>query len=164
MNFAQAKQDIEQWLAEVIERPQAALNGWPPCPHARKARLAGEFDLRPGTVNPLVDLKDQTLGDYTVVAYVYDPKTISADVFNDTVDQLNEYLVLRDMLALADHPDDVEEVNGFCMNQGQWAICFLQPLSKLNQAAKELYQKGYYKGWPDAYLDLLFRFREDPRK
>jgi hypothetical protein len=73
------------------------------------------------------------------------------------------FLVPRNLIALADHPDDQEEVNGVIMNQGTWAIVFLQHLDKLNHFARLIAGRGYYEGWPEDYLKTLFEFREDPR-
>jgi hypothetical protein len=67
------------------------------------------------------------------------------------------------MFALADHPGDVETVNGVVMNQGTWAICFLQDLDKLNSHARMLVERGFYQDWPEDYLSVLFAGRQDPR-
>ena len=164
MDFVQARIDVMNWITGFIEKPNAGLNGWPPCPFARRARLNNEFDLRPGETTPFTDLQQATLEPYTVIAYVYDPKLISAAEFNQQIQALNQdFLVQRDIIALADHPDDREEVNGVCMNQGTWAIAFIQPLGKLNSFAQQLVPKGYYHNWPEEYLEGLFEFRKDPR-
>jgi hypothetical protein len=85
-------------------------------------------------------------------------------VFNNLVDQVNtDFLVARDLLALADHPLSEEVVNGVKFNQGTWAIVFVQPLAKLNEFAKLLAGQGYYKNWPEDYLQGLFQHRVDPR-
>ena len=34
---------------------------------------------------------------------------------------------------------------------------------KLNQFARQIAAKDYYKDWPEDYLGDLFQFREDPR-
>ena len=164
MDFVQARIDVMNWITGFVEKPNSDLNGWPPCPFARRARLNNEFDLRQGLTTPYADLQQVGLEPYTVIAYVYDPKLISATEFNQQVYKLNQnFLVQRDILALADHPDDHEEVNGVCMNQGTWAIVFVQPLSKLNGFAQQLVPKGYYHNWPEDYLEGLFEFRKDPR-
>ena len=49
------------------------------------------------------------------------------------------------------------------MNQGTYAIVFVQDLSKLNHFAKILGSKGFYNGWDEEYLKVLFSGREDPR-
>ena len=165
MDFVQARIDVMNWITGFVEKPNPGLNGWPPCPFARRARLNNEFDLRQGKSNPYVDLQQAILEPYTVIAYIYDPLLISAENFNQQVTMLNrDFLISRDILALADHPDDHEEVNGVCMNQGTWAITFIQPLNKLNDFAQQIAPKGYYNNWPEEYLNDLFDFRKDPRQ
>lgn len=165
MDFVQAKIDIINWLVNFVERPNAQLNGWPPCPFARKARLDGQFDVRPGQIDPYTDLQRVDLGDFMVIAFVYDRDQMTSDQFNRQIEAVNQgFLVPRNILALADHPNDHEEINGVCMNQGEYAIAFVQPLGKLNEFAKTIAAKGYYNGWPEDYLQALFQFREDPRQ
>jgi len=165
MNFEQAQRDITNWVTSFVERPNAQLNGWPPCPHARKARLDGQFEIRPGRVEPYADLMSVDMGDKMVLAYVYEPEKFTSQEFNDQIRAVNKaFLIPRNILALADHPDDKEEVNGVIMNQGTWAIAFVQPLDKLNQFARIIASRGYYEGWPEAYLKNLFEGREDPRQ
>lgn len=163
MDFNQVKQDITQWIVDFVEKPHPLLNGWSPCPYARRARLEGKIDLRVGILDPL-ELSAVNMDHYDVIAYVYDATQHSADNFNLAVDQLNTaYLVPRGMIALADHPDDKEMVNGVCMNQGTYAIVFLQDLLKLNDAARQLASKNFYHGWSEEYLQTLFNNRQDPR-
>jgi len=164
MNFEQAKQDIEQWIINFVEKPNPLLNNWPPCPYARQARLNQQVDIRSGGFNPIDDIKQVDMSGYDVLAYVYDRTRWSADEFNELVETVNvSYLAQRGLIALADHPDDVESVNSVVMNQGTYAIVFVQDLSKLNHFAKLLDKKDFYKDWPEEYLTVLFAGREDPR-
>lgn len=164
MDLTQAREDILAWITSFVERPHPALSGWPPCPFARRARLQGELDIRAGIVDPYTDLQRVNMEHWGVIAYVYDPRTISADRFEQQIHQVNlGFLLPRDIIALADHPDSPEEVLGVCMNQGQWALAFVQPLSKLNSHANQLAQGGYYDHWPEGYLQALFQHRQDPR-
>lgn len=164
MDFEQAKRDITNWVTGFVEKPNDRLNGWAPCPHARKARTQGQFDIRPGVIDPYTDLMHAELGDFMVIAYVYDAGDFTAERFERQIHDVNQsFLVPRDVLALSDHPGSREEVMGVCMNQGEYAIAFIQPLGKLNSFAKSIATKGYYAGWPEEYLQALFEFREDPR-
>ena len=164
MNFEQAKKDIEQWIIDFVEKPNPLLNNWPPCPYARQARLNEKVDIRPGCFNPIDDLKQVVMGEFEVLAYVYDCTQWAADEFNELVETVNiSYLAQRGLIALADHPNDVESVNGVVMNQGTYAIVFVQDLGKLNHFAKILGKKDFYKDWPEEYLKVLFAGREDPR-
>lgn len=153
------------WVIDFVERPNKGLNGWPPCPHARRARLENQFEIRPGRIDPFTDLRQVELKDKLVLAYVYDPDKFSADEFNQQISAVNSgFLVPRNMIALADHPQDIEDINGVIMNQGRWAIAFVQPLDKLDKFAKVIADRGYYHGWPEHYLTALFEHRQDPRK
>ena len=164
MDINQVKADITQWAMDFVEKSNPLLNGWAPCPYARKARIDNKFDIRIGQINPISDCAFQQMEHYDVIAYVYDRARFSAAEFNEMVDNLNAWhLKNKDMFALADHPADLETVNGVAMNQGTYAICFLQSLGKLNSHARLLAEKGFYNGWPEDYLQVLFAGREDPR-
>ena len=164
MNFEQAQLDILSWITGFVERPHPALLGWAPCPYARRARLEGKFEIRPGHIDPYTDLQHINIGELDVVALVYDPTEFEPEQFNQQITAVNQgFLRARDLLALADHPDSPEVVKGVTMNQGTWAIAFVQPLAKLNAHARMVSEKGYYKDWPEDYLRILFEGREDPR-
>ena len=164
MDIVQARIDIMNWITGFVERPNPDLAGWPLCPYARRARLDSQFDIRPGRIDPYTDLSHAEIGDLMVVAYVYDPQDFDARTFTDQVRSVNlAFLTARDLIALPDHPADPEIVRGVTMNQGTWALVFLQPLSKLNHFARLISAQGYYDGWPEDYLQGLFEHREDPR-
>lgn len=164
MDFAQAQQDIMSWLTDFVEQPNAELHGWSPCPYARKARLSREIEIRQGGADVYMDLMHLEMGTKTVIAYVYGPERFSAIEFNDSIRAVNRgFLVPRNLIAMADHPSDVEQVGNVVMNQGTWAIAFVQALDQLNDAAQLLAKQGYYQGWPEEYLQTLFADRQDPR-
>ena len=164
MNFEQAQLDILAWITGFVERPHPVLSGWAPCPYARRARLEGKFEIRQGKIGPYTDLQHIDIGEMDVVAMVYDPTEFEPEQFNQQITAVNQgFLRARDLLALADHPDSPEVVQGVTMNQGTWAIAFVQPLAKLNAHARMISEKGYYKDWPEDYLRVLFEGREDPR-
>ncbi len=166
MNIDQVRADIESWIENFVEVPHPALGGFPPCPYARSARLKKSYAVYLGT-DPYYDLKNrgrQGMGDQEVVIYVYDPKEWTHEMLSGSIELVNkEVLLPRDMLALEDHPDDVEMVNGVCMNQGQYALALVQSLSDLNAKAKQMASKGFYHNWPEEYLQELFHNRQDPR-
>ena len=165
MDFAQAQQDIMQWITDFVERPHPSLNNWPPCPHARRARIEGQLDIRPGAAEPYTDLRSVEMGRFEVIVFVYDPAEFAAEEFEQQIRAVNAaFLVPRDLVALADHPDCPETINGVVMNQGQWAIAFVQSLSRLDSVAINLAHRGYYHNWPEDYLQDLFEHRKDPRQ
>ena len=166
MDIESVTQDIENWIVNFVEVPHPALGGWAPCPYARSARMKKSYDVRIG-VDPYYDLKNQArwgMGDREVVIYVYNPQEWTHDMLSGSIELVNrEVLLPRDMIALEDHPDDVEMVNGVCMNQGKYALALVQSLSDLNTKARTMAEKGFYHNWPEEYLQGLFQHRQDPR-
>ena len=166
MDLDQVKKDIEDWIINFVEVPHPALGGFPPCPYARSARLKKSYDVFIGS-DPYYDLKNRArygLNNKEVIVYVYDPKEWPHDLFASSLDQANrDFLLAADILALEDHPNDIEIVNGVCMNQGTYALALVQSLSDLNNKAKIMANKGFYHTWPEDYLQGLFQHRMDPR-
>jgi hypothetical protein len=164
MNHDQVQQDITEWIKNFVETPHPLLNGWPPCPYARQARMQGTVDIRVGTVpsQDLQEFADQGMGLYEVVALVYDPVEWSLTQFR--LDWISKIPNIRaaGLYVLEDHPEEPETVNGVVMNQGQYAILFVQSRDKLESAARQLANKGYYHDWDREYLTDLFEGREDP--
>ena len=166
MDIETVTQDIENWIVNFVEVPHPALGDWAPCPYARSARMKKSYDVRIG-VDPYFDLKNQArwgMGDREVIIYVYDPVAWPYEIFSGSLKNANhEHLLKADIIALEDHPADVEMVNGVCMNQGKYALALVQSLSDLNTKARTMAEKGFYHNWPEEYLQGLFQNRQDPR-
>jgi len=166
MELEQVKADIENWIVNFVEVPHPALGGFPPCPFARQSRMKRTFDVFIGT-DPYYDLKNRArigMGVKEVVIYVYDPAEWPHNLFSTSIAAANsEHLLRNDILALEDHPGDIENVNGVIMNQGKYAMALVQSLSDLDTKAKQMASKGFYNAWPEEYLQALFQHRRDPR-
>lgn len=167
MDLEQVKKDIESWIVNFVEVPHPALGNFPPCPYARSARLKQSYDVFLG-MDPYYDLKNRArwgMGNREVIIYVYDPKEWPHPLFSASIENANtEFLLRADILALEDHPEDEENVNGVIMNQGTYALALVQNLSDLNDKARLMARKGFYDSWPEDYLQALFRHRQDPRQ
>lgn len=165
MDIDQARRAILQWIQDFVEVENPALDGWAPCPYARAARVNDLIEIRAGGADPYVDLRAVTdLSARDVIILVYDASMFSAAEFNDLVNSANPaFMAGRGLIALADHPADQEEVRGVIMNQGQYAMVFVQDLARLDRSARYLAEKGFYHGWPEPYLQILFQGRQDPR-
>ena len=166
MEIETVKADIESWIENFVEVPHPALGGWPPCPFARSARLKRTFEVYLGT-DPYYDLKNRArwgMDGKEVIIYAYDPEEWTHELFASSIESANqEHLLRNDILALEDHPADVENINGVIMNQGKYALVLVQCLSDLNAKAKQMASKGFYHDWPEEYLQGLFHHRQDPR-
>ena len=81
-----------------------------------------------------------------------DKNFINGSVFNKT-------LLKKDIVALEDHPESEEIIAGVKMNFGLCPIIVLQKNSKLNIAADQLKEKGYYHTWTQADVDKIVTWR-----
>jgi hypothetical protein len=165
LNLETVQYDIERWIANFVEVPHSALGGWAPCPYARKARLDRDFEVRLGR-NPSEDLIAISYGTLSksVVIFVYDPLVHPYKEFHQEIEYANQnYLISKDLIALEDHPDSPEIVNGLSMNQGTYALILVQNLTDLDHKAELMARKGFYESWPEEYLQELFNHRKDPR-
>ena len=166
MDIETVTQDIERWIVNFVEVPHPALGNWAPCPYARSARMKKSYDVRIG-VHPYFDLKNQArwgMGNKEVIIYAYNPTEWPCELFAATIKYANiECLLKANMIALEDHPSDVEMVKGVCMNQGTYALAMVQSLSELNAKAETLARQDFYFDWPEEYLTALFQHRQDPR-
>jgi hypothetical protein len=167
MSPEQAKIDVIGWMVNFVEKPNPLLNNWAPCPYARQARINGQVSVDVGT-NPAVDLANIANTSWPdtkeVAVLIYDPVEWDLKKFRSAWQPAQDKLLAPlGLFVLEDHPEDTETVKGVSMNQGTWAILFVQRLLKLQEAASQLATKGYYNDWPEEYLKDLFHGRLDPR-
>ena len=166
LDLATVQIDINHWIETFLEIANPALGNWAPCPYARRARLDNAYEVRLGN-NILFDLMEigrLGLDSKEVVILAYDSKHHTGTDFELAVQTAcQEYLLPQDLIALVDHPDLPELVNGVSMNQGTYALILIQNLTDLNQRAAAMGRKGFYDTWPESYLQELFQHRQDPR-
>jgi hypothetical protein len=154
------RQQLEQWLTNFVEQPNPLLNNWSPCPYARQARLSNKiftvFD------SPLeIHQYTNKLEDYDAVILCFDHTKFSAGQIELFTTHVNSILMWQDYVVLEDHPDSEEYVNEVKMNFGKCGLMILQRLSKLNTAANQLKNKGYYNTWSQENLDEVVNWRYD---
>ena len=62
----------------------------------------------------------------------------------------------RGYIALEDHPDEIELVKDVVLNNGKYAVVFLQNVNKLNTARTALQKQNYYVNWDaEYYADVV---------
>lgn len=154
------RQKLQHWLVNFVEQSNTLLDNWPPCPYARQARLANKihtvFD------SPLeIAQYIKHLADYEVVVLCFDHKKFSANQIELFTQHVNSILLWQDYVVLEDHPDSNEFINGVKMNFGECGLMILQRLSKLNTAADQLRNKGYYATWSEENLNEVVNWRYD---
>ena len=167
MKLKDVENSIAQWIENFLEVPNSALNNRSPCPFARSARLKNSYEVRLGTelYADMMDIGKQGLNEKEVVIYAYPTTFYTPEEFADIIDKTNQgFLLPVDLIALDDHPEHPELVNGVCFNQGEYALAMVQSLSDLNTRARMVARQGFYNNWPEEYLQDLFKHREDPRQ
>lgn len=160
MDEQQIRQELEHWLTNFVEQPNPLLNNWSPCPYARKARLSNKILIVFDTPLEIHQYTDQ-LENYEVVVLCFDHIKFSASQIELFTRHVNSILMLHDYVVLEDHPDSEELINGVKMNFGKCGLMILQQLSKLNNAADQLREKGYYTAWLKENLDEVVNWRYD---
>lgn len=167
MSIEQLKADVSTWILEWVSQANSSL-GMVPCPFARNALMGGKIDW--ATVPDAASLESMLrllaingLSNEVLIIGM-DRGSISADKLSSLVRYVNTSVLMpNNIVALEDHPDDTEIVNGEAMNQGTWVLVLVQALDKINQASKILEKQGYYEHWSkEAYDDVVsWRFMKE---
>jgi hypothetical protein len=160
MDEQSVKLKLNQWLVDFVEKPNPLLNNWPPCPYARQARLSNKIHVvfdSPLEIAQYISVLDT----HDVVVLCFDHTKFSASQIELFAKHINSILIWRDCVVLEDHPDAVESINGVPMNFGECGLMVLQQLSKLNTAADQLKEKGYYTTWSKENLEEVVTWRYD---
>ena len=156
------KQQLVTWMQDFVEKPNALLNNWPPCPFARQARVSNSIDIKFATIPEFADAVRESievLDQKEVVVICFDHTTIGVADLEKWIETTNQLLMPMNYVILEDHPDSAEFVNGVCMNFGFCGLLVLQKLDKLAQAEQQLKAKGYYDTWDQAALDSVVTWR-----
>ena len=150
-------EEIKQWVEEFVSVKNEKLDKIP-CPFAKQAILQDTIKYVPTERigDNLLELIDNWSDRYEVVVLYTETELYSASAVSDIVKRFNKLAMPRDIVALEDHPDDPEILNGVKMNFGKAILILVQRLSKLNKASDILKKRGYYDDWPEEnYNDVV---------
>ena len=152
------KDDIQKWLDDFVTQPNPLLNGFPPCPYARAAIV--DYVETDHVSNSLEHLLENWNDDIQVVCLYTATENYTPEGLSYIVKEFNKVAMPKDIVALEDHPEDEEDVNGVKMNFGKCIIILVQRLSKINEASETLKKKGYYDVWSQENLDDVVTWRK----
>ena len=167
------KDDIRSWSREVLEVPNPELNGLPACPYAKQAWKQNkvnvvETDSLVETVVKEADWFDNTY-DLVIVASYNFP---SIDFFDVYIDYFNDTYSENDLHIMGFHPDyGAEDADlDFLYNnnwessvEDEYAMMFIQSLSKVDDASLQLEKMGYYNVYPEEEYKALVLERRQRR-
>ena len=158
--LTELKNDVTGWVNDWVSQYNSRLEAVP-CPYAKQALLRDtvEWDV----VSDIHDLTQKIL-DFTIDEFNDDThevlvigavtETIGVYELATVIHDLNHRVLMpAGWVALEDHPNDPETVNGESMNHGSWILILIQSLEKLNSASKHLEDMGYYENWSSENLE-----------
>jgi hypothetical protein len=163
------EENIQSWILEWVSQYNPEL-GAVPCPFAKQALLKDTIVYKEFSSDGVLSLRHQLYelvnndwDDTKEVLVLYsDTNTMSVDDTQNTVNQFNNTCKFldKDLVALEDHPDDPEILNGVEMNFGKGILVLVQRLSKLNKASEILERQGYYNNWSEENLNDVVNWRK----
>ena len=167
-------EDLRDWSKNVLEVPNDHLQGLPACPYARKAWMEDKVciieceDVVPTAIlNRLLVLDSY---DLVVVASYTLP---DIDIMQHTVEALNILCAKEDVYFMCFHPDfgaedaDLDflyDTNWESKEEDDYCMIFVQRLSSVDDASKQLEQAGYYKHIPEEEYQTLVLHRRALRE
>ena len=144
-----ASNDIEDWILNFLSKPNTTFAGLPPCPYAKRAWLDGKVLVRHIHSQELElaieSFKDSFPDNKDVILFCVDLVSLRTKELADLCISTDKFVLLDD------HPDSVEEIQGVVLNQGKYAIVFMQRRNQLIDARAELELTDYYKNFPASY-------------
>jgi len=150
------KKEIQKWIDDFVSVHNPAY-GQTPCPYARAAKV--KYVRAKNIAEALADVKNNWTDDFEVVCIYTATKNYTPWMTSKLVDVFNMEMMYTDLVALEDHPDDKEIINGVQMNFGKCILVLVQRLSKLNEASNILKEKGYYDNWSKENVDDTVAWR-----
>ena len=156
--------DILNWSINFVEKKSNKLNDWPICPYAKQAlidekvailfKYDSHYQVLYSTISQFEDIFD--------LAIIVDlGNNKSAEDFHNYLDDINTAIsdgmfIDKDMWVMGFHPDDEpsdfeEEVDFDPVTEVEYAMIFVQRLSKLQVAADKLNKRGYYNSYGSDY-------------
>lgn len=170
------KNEIRSWSREQLEPPNPDFNNIPACPYAKKAWEDRKviFDFKTKSYDTSIVYKylenwDDSLDLVIVVDTAFLEDT---EDFHDHIDFINENISEnvfgdRDLWVMGFHPyDDTNELIDDGDFEGEseteYAILFVQRLSKLEVASEKLNNQGYYSTYFDTYdVEQMYAVRKE---
>ena len=154
--------EIKKWIEEFVSTHNDQIEQVP-CPFAKQAMLKERINyvsVGKHTISPLIDSLVDNWDDKYEVVVVYCPtEDLTPKELSTMVTNFNDIAMSKDIVALEDHPNDPEILNGASMNFGKCILVLVQRLSKLNNASEILKNQGYYDNWPKENYDDVVRWR-----
>lgn len=156
--------DIREWILSRLSNNLEEFNNMPACPFAKQALLDNKIKIiELKKVFEHISMSEYFLAELENFTYHWpdglevivigcDPSLITATELSNIAEKANDtFLDQRGYIVLEDHPNEIEQVSGYVVNQGSWALLLLQSKDKIKNARRILEHKGYYNNWDKNY-------------
>ena len=166
--------DIRDWSSKVLEIPNDSLGGLPACPYAKEAWKQNKVkvvETKHLGVEAIAQAnKFDGKYDLVVVASYYFPSHYQLKEFTTF---LNDTYTARDLHIMDFHPDyGAEDADLDFLYEHEWesdiedeyAMLFIQSLSKVDDASLRLEKLGYYNVYPEDEYEALVLDRRKRRQ
>lgn len=157
--------DLRNWSSQVLEVPNAILSGLPACPYAKEAWKQNKVKVietpNLGIETICQARKFDNTYDLVVVASYTFP---SPYAFTDFIEFLNDTFTRDDLHIMGFHPEyGAEDADLDFLYEHEWesaledeyAMMFIQSLSKVDDASLKLEKLGYYDVYPSEEYQTL---------
>ena len=152
-----AQQQIESWILNFLSKPNAVFNNLPPCPYAKQAWLDGKVEVIETDAKHLEQQICKILetfpDDKDLVMFVLDPNEVSYE----QLELISKQYKNEKFALLKDHPNECETVKDVVLNNGKYAIIFVQRREELIRTRKELADSGYYDNFDPEYKQEILK-------
>lgn len=159
------EEDLRSWSRNVLEIPNDTLGGLPACPYAKEAWKQNKVN-----VIETSNLGIETICQARKFDNTYDLVVVSSYsfpspyAFTDFIEFLNTTFTKNDLHIMGFHPDyGAEDADLDFLYEHEWesaiekeyAMMFIQSLSKVDDASRKLEKLGYYSVYPSEEYQTL---------
>ncbi|MDB9483531.1 hypothetical protein PN476_13015, partial [Dolichospermum circinale CS-537/05] len=150
INLEQFRQEMEDWIINVVSIPNPLTGNFLPCPYAKAAWLNNRVSLRWFHGFELPELLMEQIktwnDDFEMVLFGCDSQNLDAQTLEKYITEANYVLLEYDLVALASHPDkqyvgddpnNVNNVNNVIITHPKYVLASVQSLSQLQKASDE---------------------------
>ena len=155
-------ESVTKWMETFVEVPHPSFGNMPPCPFARQFRLQNKIKIVESHHAIWEECRYQMRDwsdEWEAVIIASTRTSISCGLLSEKIAKLNKHFKRNDVVALEDHPEDIETIDGVTMNHGSLVLVVVQKLTRLNQYSKGLNRTKYYHKWSEENLDDVVNWR-----
>lgn len=172
MDFEKFRQELEDWIINVVSVPNPITGNFPPCPYAKAAWLDNRISLHWFHGHELQELLIEQVktwsDDFQMVMFGCHPQNLDIQILNKYIRDANDTLLKYDLVALSSHPDKqslMNNSNDIIVTHPKYILASVQSLSYLQEASDELLRLGYFQYWSEEKLaDMLNERHENIQK